>query len=88
MLALYESMGPGTEISGGSVANTMAGIASFGGKSAFIGKTASDQVGAIFGHDIRAAGVTFTTKPAPNGSAPTGRCLIFVTPDGQRTMNT
>jgi sugar/nucleoside kinase (ribokinase family) len=88
MLALYDSMGPGTEISGGSVANTMAGIASFGGKSAFIGKTASDQVGAIFGHDIRAAGVTFTTKPAASGSAPTGRCLIFVTPDGQRTMNT
>ncbi|RTL72765.1 MAG: adenosine kinase [Hyphomicrobiales bacterium] len=88
MLALYDSMGPGTEISGGSVANTMAGVASFGGKSAFIGKTASDQVGAIFGHDIRAAGVTFTTKPAPSGSAPTGRCLIFVTPDGQRTMNT
>jgi sugar/nucleoside kinase (ribokinase family) len=88
MLALYDSMGPGTEISGGSVANTMAGVASFGGKAGFIGKTASDQVGDIFGHDIRAAGVTFTTKQAPKGSAPTGRCLILVTPDGQRTMNT
>ncbi|MDX2205468.1 MAG: adenosine kinase [Hyphomicrobiaceae bacterium] len=88
MLALYDSMGPGTEISGGSVANTMAGIASLGGRAGFIGKTASDQVGAIFGHDIRAAGVTFTTRPAAAGSAPTGRCLILVTPDGQRTMNT
>lgn len=88
MFALYEAMGPGIEISGGSVANTMAGIASFGGKAAFIGKTASDQVGAIFGHDIRAAGVTFTTRPAADGSDPTARCLILVTPDGQRTMNT
>lgn len=88
MVALYEAMGPGVEISGGSVANTMAGIASFGGKAGFIGKTASDQVGTIFAHDIRAAGVTFITKPAAEGSDPTGRCLIFVTPDGQRTMNT
>ena len=88
MLALYDSMGPGTEISGGSVANTMAGVASLGGKAGFIGKTASDQVGSIFAHDIRAAGVTFATKAAPAGSAPTGRCLILVTPDGQRTMNT
>ena len=88
MFALYEAMGPGIEISGGSVANTMAGIASLGGKAAFIGKTASDQVGTIFGHDIRAAGVTFNTKPALAGSPPTARCLILVTPDGQRTMNT
>ncbi len=88
MSALYDAMGPGIEISGGSVANTMAGIASFGGKAGFIGKTATDQVGTIFGHDIRAAGVTFTTKPAATGSDPTGRCLILVTPDGQRTMNT
>lgn len=88
MFALYDAMGPGVEISGGSVANTMAGIASLGGKAAFIGKTASDQVGTIFGHDIRAAGVTFTTKPAGAGSDPTARCLILVTPDGQRTMNT
>jgi sugar/nucleoside kinase (ribokinase family) len=85
---LYDAMGPGVEISGGSVANTMAGIASFGARAGFIGKTAGDQFGAVFGHDIRAAGVTFTTPPAAVGSDPTGRCLILVTPDGQRTMHT
>ena len=63
-------------------------IASFGGRAGFIGKTADDQFGQVFGHDIRAAGVTFTTPPAAQGSEPTGRCLILVTPDGQRTMNT
>ena len=62
MFALYDAMGPGIEISGGSVANTMAGVASFGGKAAFIGKTASDQVGTIFGHDIRAAGTRWWTR--------------------------
>ena len=76
------------EISGGSAANTMVGVASFGGRAGFIGKTADDQFGKVFGHDIRAAGVTFTTPPAAKGSEPTGRCLILVTPDGQRTMNT
>jgi sugar/nucleoside kinase (ribokinase family) len=86
--ALYDAMGPGVEISGGSVANTMVGVASLGGKAAFIGKTAADQFGEVFGHDIRAAGVTFSTPPAPAGSEPTGRSLILVTPDGQRTMNT
>jgi len=86
--ALYDAMGPGVEISGGSVANTMVGIASLGGRAAFIGKTAQDQFGQVFGHDIRAAGVTFTTPPAAAGSEPTGRSLILVTPDGQRTMNT
>jgi sugar/nucleoside kinase (ribokinase family) len=86
--ALYALVGPAVEISGGSVANTMVGIASFGGKAAFIGKTAADQFGEVFGHDIRAAGVTFKTPPAPAGSEPTGRSLILVTPDGQRTMNT
>jgi len=86
--ALYDAMGPGVEISGGSVANTMVGVASLGGRAAFIGKTAQDQFGQVFGHDIRAAGVTFTTPPAAAGSAPTGRSLILVTPDGQRTMNT
>jgi sugar/nucleoside kinase (ribokinase family) len=86
--ALYDAMGPGVEVSGGSVANTMVGIASLGGRAAFIGKTAQDQFGQVFGHDIRAAGVTFTTPPAVAGSAPTGRSLILVTPDGQRTMNT
>ncbi len=84
---LYSAMGPGTEISGGSAANTIAGIASFGGKAAFIGKTATDQFGEVFRHDIRAIGVTFDTPPAGDGE-PTGRCLILVTPDGQRTMNT
>src|SRR5262245_12033244 len=86
--ALYEAMGPGVEISGGSVANTMVGVASLGGRAAFIGKTAADQFGQIFGHDIRAAGVTFSTPAAAVGSEPTGRSLILVTPDGQRTMNT
>jgi len=86
--ALYAAMGPAVEISGGSVANTMVGVASLGGRAAFIGKTAADQFGEIFGHDIRAAGVTFTTLPASIGSEPTGRSLILVTPDGQRTMST
>ncbi|HEY1244499.1 MAG TPA: adenosine kinase [Hyphomicrobiaceae bacterium] len=84
---LYAAMGPGIEISGGSAANTAAGVASFGGRAGFIGKTASDQFGQVFRHDIRAAGVTFDTAPAGNGE-PTGRSLILVTPDGQRTMNT
>jgi sugar/nucleoside kinase (ribokinase family) len=85
---LYEAMGPAVEISGGSVANTMAGIASFGGKAGFIGKVAQDQFGTVFAHDIRAAGVTFTTPAAAAGSDPTACSLILVTPDGQRTMNT
>ena len=84
---LYGAMGPSTEMSGGSAANTMVGIASFGGASAFIGRVNDDQLGAVFGHDIRAAGVEFTTKPAVD-SDPTGRCLIIVTPDAQRTLNT
>ena len=85
--ALYGAMGPGIEISGGSAANTVAGVASFGGKAGFIGKTATDQFGQVFRHDIRSAGVTFETTPAGDGE-PTGRSLILVTPDGQRTMNT
>ncbi len=84
---LYGAMGPGIEISGGSAANTVAGVASFGGKAGFIGKTATDQLGEVFRHDIRAAGVTFDTPAAGDGE-PTGRSLILVTPDGQRTMNT
>jgi sugar/nucleoside kinase (ribokinase family) len=84
---LYGAMGPGIEISGGSAANTMVGVASFGGRSGFIGKTATDQFGEVFRHDIRAAGVTFDTPPAKGGET-TGRSLILVTPDGQRTMNT
>jgi len=85
--ALYAKMGPGIEASGGSAANTVAGIAALGGKCGFIGQVATDQLGDVFAHDIRAMGVTFGT--APRGGEPTtARCLIFVTPDGQRTMNT
>ena len=85
---LYDDMGPAVEISGGSGANTIVGVASFGGRAGFIGKTANDQFGRIFGHDIRTAGVTFTTPAATQGSEPTGRCFVLVTPDGQRTMHT
>ena len=85
---LYDAMGPGIEISGGSAANTMVGVASFGGKAGFIAKTADDEFGKVFRHDIRAAGVTFNTAAAASGGDPTGRSLILVTPDGQRTMNT
>jgi sugar/nucleoside kinase (ribokinase family) len=85
--ALYAGMGAAVEMSGGSVSNTCAGLASLGGRAVFIGKVARDQLGDIFAHDIRAIGVTYTTAPSHN-SAPTGRCLIMVTPDGERTMNT
>lgn len=84
---LYDNMGPAIEISGGSAANTMVGLASFGGRSAFIGKVADDEFGRIFSHDIRAAEVDFRT-PAVAGKTPTSRSLILVTPDGERTMNT
>ena len=84
---LYDDMGPSIEISGGSAANTLVGVASLGGDAAFIGKVADDQFGEIFGHDIRAAGVAFTTPPARDHE-PTSRSLILVTPDGERTMNT
>jgi sugar/nucleoside kinase (ribokinase family) len=84
---LYAAMGAGVETSGGSAANTMAGFASFGGKGGFIGKVASDDLGKIFQHDIRSIGVKFETTPLAIG-AQTGRCLILVTPDAQRTMNT
>lgn len=84
---LYAAMGPGVETSGGSAANTMAGFASFGGKGAFIGKTAEDQLGEVFRHDLKAQGVLCATQPLIAGPK-TGRCLILVTPDGQRTMNT
>jgi len=85
--ALYAAMGPAVEASGGSAANTIAGIASLGGRAAFIGKVSNDQLGGIFRHDIRAAGVKFDTEPSVSG-VPTARCLILVTPDAQRTMNT
>jgi sugar/nucleoside kinase (ribokinase family) len=84
---IYATMGPAVEISGGSAANTIAGIASFGGKAAFIGTVASDEFGKIFTHDIRSIGVAFDVEPISNG-APTSRSLILVTPDGERTMNT
>jgi len=85
--ALYAAMGPGREISGGSAANTVAGMAALGARPAFVGRVAADQLGSVFAHDIRAAGVDFVTAPSTAG-APTGRCLILVTPDGERTMNT
>lgn len=85
--ALYAKMGPGREVSGGSAANTVAGIAALGGKCGFIGQVADDQLGQVFAHDIRAQGVRFDTG-VRQGEPTTARCLIFVTPDGQRTMNT
>lgn len=84
---LYDDIGPAVEASGGSAANTMAGIASFGGKPAFIGKTKADQLGEIFAHDIKAVGVHYETTPLPDGLA-TAKCIILVTPDAQRTMFT
>jgi sugar/nucleoside kinase (ribokinase family) len=84
---LYGVMGPAIERSGGSAANTIAGLASFGGRGAFIGRVADDQFGKVFWHDIHSAGVAFQTDPATSG-VPTAVCLILVTPDGERTMNT
>jgi sugar/nucleoside kinase (ribokinase family) len=84
---LYAAMGAGIEVSGGSAANTISGIASFGGRAAYIGRVFDDQLGAVFAHDMRASGVVFRSAPATDGP-PTGRCLIVVTPDAQRTMNT
>ena len=84
---LYRAMGPGIEASGGSAGNTAAGIASLGGRAAFIGKVAADQLGEIYAHDMRAIGVRFATPPSA-GEAPTARSMILVTPDGERTMNT
>lgn len=84
---LYAAMGPAIEASGGSAANTAAGVASFGGRAAYIGKVADDALGNIFRHDIRAVGVHYATK-ALAGPPPTARSMIFVTPDGERSMNT
>ncbi|HZG45779.1 MAG TPA: adenosine kinase [Allosphingosinicella sp.] len=84
---LYGRMGPGREVSGGAAANTLAGLAQLGARTAFIGQVAEDQLGQIYRHDLNAAGVKFDT-PAREGEPPTGRCLILVSPDGQRTMNT
>ncbi len=85
--ALYAAMGPGVEISGGSAANTTAGIVSLGGSAAYIGRVRDDQLGVVYRHDLTAAGVHFDTVAATNGLA-TGRSLIIVTPDAERTMNT
>jgi sugar/nucleoside kinase (ribokinase family) len=84
---LYAAMGARTETSGGSAGNTAAGVAGFGGKAAYIGKVANDPLGAIYDSDIRAQGVHFTTAPLMGG-APTARSMIFVSPDGERSMNT
>jgi len=85
--AIYDAMGPGTEISGGSAANTIVGVAGFGARAAFVGKVRDDELGRAFAHDIRAAGVAFDTPPAADGPS-TARCYVLVTPDGERTMNT
>src|SRR5262245_65796442 len=84
---LYAAMGPGIEMSGGSAANTIVGVASFGGRAQYVGKVRDDQLGEVFAHDLRATGVRYDTPPARRGPS-TGRCLIMVTPDAQRTMNT
>jgi sugar/nucleoside kinase (ribokinase family) len=84
---IYRLMGPATEMSGGSAANTAAGVASFGGKAAYIGRVADDTFGKVFTHDLRSLGVHFDAPVATDG-VPTGRCLVIVTPDAQRTMCT
>jgi sugar/nucleoside kinase (ribokinase family) len=84
---LYDAMGPAVEVSGGSAANTIVGVASLGARAAFIGKVKDDELGRVFAHDIRAAGVTFSTPPASAGPS-TASCYVLVTPDGERTMNT
>jgi sugar/nucleoside kinase (ribokinase family) len=86
-LAIYQALGHAVQMSGGSAANTMTGVASFGGKAAYIGKVSQDDLGEVFGHDLRAVGVQFR----PGGYVDhlnTGRCIIVVTPDAERTMNT
>jgi sugar/nucleoside kinase (ribokinase family) len=85
--SIYDAMGSTVEISGGSAANTIVGIASLGSRGAFVGKVKDDELGRAFSHDIRAAGVAFTTPAATSGPS-TGRCYVLVTPDGERTMNT
>ena len=85
--ALYDAMGPAVEISGGSAANTIVGVASFGGRAHYVGKVRDDQLGEVFRHDLKSVGVHYTTPMATTGAS-TGRCLIVVTPDAQRTMST
>lgn len=84
---LFEKMGPATTVSGGSAANTVAGIAGLGGRAAYIGRVHDDQLGAVFSHDMKALKIHYRTAPAARG-APTACCIILVTPDGQRSMNT
>ncbi len=86
-LSIYKDMGPATEMSGGSAANTVVGVAGFGARAAYVGKVRDDQIGGLYTHDIRAAGVAFETRAASGGPA-TGCSYILVTPDGERTMNT
>jgi sugar/nucleoside kinase (ribokinase family) len=85
--AIYQDMGPATEMSGGSAANTIVGVANLGARAAYVGKVKDDQIGRLYTHDIRAAGVAFGTNPASDGPS-TGCSYILVTPDGERTMNT
>src|ERR1700694_2349721 len=85
--SIYQDMGPATEMSGGSAANTIVGVANLGARAAYVGKVRDDQIGRLYTHDIRAAGVAFETRPATSGPA-TGCSYILVTPDGERTMNT
>ncbi len=86
---LYARIGPAREVSGGSAANTIAGVAALGGRTAYVGKVKDDQLGAIFAHDLRAQGAVFETPKAPKSAAfETGRCIVLVTPDGERSMNT
>ena len=88
-VALYARIGPAREISGGSAANTIAALAALGGRTAYVGKVKDDQLGQIFAHDLRAQGAVYETPKAPKGSAAeTGRCIVLVTPDGERSMNT
>lgn len=86
---LYSAMGPGREVSGGSAANTIAGLAALGARTAYVGKVRDDQLGAIFAHDLRAQGAEYATPMAPkHHEAETGRCLVLVSPDGERSMST
>lgn len=86
---VYDAMGPGTEVSGGCAANTATGVVSFGGSAAFLGKVRDDQLGHLYQHDLRSVGVSFDVPlAAAESEDQTGRCLILVTPDGERTMNT
>ncbi len=88
-VALYAGMGPSVEVSGGSAANTIAGLAALGARTAYVGKVKDDQLGAIFAHDLRAQGAHYDVPMAPSAAgAETGRCLVLVTPDGERSMNT